>query len=353
MAIYEITANNLKKVPETSFAAEGIKERDDIQRLLRDQIDVLVPGTLVIAEEFGEWEESKRRIDLLAIDEDANLVVIELKRTEDGGHMELQALRYAAMVSTLTFDKVVEIYGNFLKKSGHDIDPAARILEFLDWEEPLEDAFAQDTKIVLASKEFSKELTTTVIWLNQRGLDIRCIRMSPYKDGNKVLLDIQTVIPLPEAEDYQVKIREKQQKERIARESFKDYTKYDVIFPDRSTGALPKRRAAFAMVKYLCDKGVSPEAINKVLSWRGNGLWRSVDGHVKSEVFYTLAMDAASAGGSSFEPRRWYYSDNELVQFNDKTYAFTKMWGQKTERAMQELLEAFPDKGVSFKVVND
>lgn len=92
MAIYEITANNLKKVPETSFAAEGIKERDDIQRLLRDQIDVLVPGTLVIAEEFGEWEESKRRIDLLAIDEDANLVVIELKRTEDGGHIELQTL---------------------------------------------------------------------------------------------------------------------------------------------------------------------------------------------------------------------------------------------------------------------
>ena len=130
MAIYEITANNLKKVPETSFAAEGIKERDDIQRLLRDQIDVLVPGTLVIAEEFGEWEESKRRIDLLAIDEDANLVVIELKRTEDGGHMELQALRYAAMVSTLTFDKVVEIYGNFLKKSGHVLIQLRAFLSF-------------------------------------------------------------------------------------------------------------------------------------------------------------------------------------------------------------------------------
>ena len=53
-------------------------------------------GVLVVAEEFGDWEESKRRIDLLGLDRDATLVVIELKRTDDGGHMELQAIRYAA-----------------------------------------------------------------------------------------------------------------------------------------------------------------------------------------------------------------------------------------------------------------
>ena len=55
---------------------------------------MIAPDTLVIAEEFSEWSGSQRRIDLLAIDRDANLVVIELKRTEDGGYMELQALRF-------------------------------------------------------------------------------------------------------------------------------------------------------------------------------------------------------------------------------------------------------------------
>ena len=35
--------------------------------------------------------------NLLCIDREANLVVVELKRTEDGGHMDLQAIRYAAM----------------------------------------------------------------------------------------------------------------------------------------------------------------------------------------------------------------------------------------------------------------
>jgi len=64
---------------------------------------------LVVSEEFGDWEDSRRRIDLLGIDKAANLVVIELKRTEDGGHMELQAIRYAAMVSKMTFDRLVEV----------------------------------------------------------------------------------------------------------------------------------------------------------------------------------------------------------------------------------------------------
>ena len=55
---------------------------------------------MVLAEEFGDWEDSRRRIDLLCLDPNAQLIVVELKRTVDGGHMELQALRYSAMVST-------------------------------------------------------------------------------------------------------------------------------------------------------------------------------------------------------------------------------------------------------------
>ena len=38
---------------------------------------------MVISEELSEWEDSRRRIDLLRLDQSANLVVIELKRTEN------------------------------------------------------------------------------------------------------------------------------------------------------------------------------------------------------------------------------------------------------------------------------
>jgi hypothetical protein len=217
MAIFEVTVDQLRKIEETSFSQAGLYERSDLQRLLRKQIEVIAPETLILPEEFGEWEDSKRRIDLLGIDKDANLVVIELKRTEDGGHMELQAIRYAAMVSTMTFDKIVEVFANFLRRNNSLADARQSLLDFLEWEEPDEDRFAQDVRIVLVSAEFSKELTGAVMWLNDRNLDIRCVRIKPYADNGRVLIDVQQVIPLPEAAEYQVQIREKEQKGRQER----------------------------------------------------------------------------------------------------------------------------------------
>lgn len=217
MALYEVTSDNLTKITQTTFDQAGLRERTDLQRLLRKQIDVILPDTLIIAEEFGEWEESKRRIDLLGLDDKANLIVIELKRTEDGGHMELQAIRYAAMVSKMTFERAVEIYSEYLAKDGSNTDARTAILEFLDWQEPNEDSFAQDVRIVLVSADFSKEITTAILWLNEHDLDIRCIRLTPYQDEGRVLIDVQPIIPLPEAAEYQIQIRKKEQKERHER----------------------------------------------------------------------------------------------------------------------------------------
>ncbi len=209
MAIYEITPNQIVPFDKTTFEAVGLRERDDLQRLLKRQIDVICPDVLVIAEGFREWEESRRELDLLAIDRNANLVVIELKRTEDAAYAELQAIRYAAMVSAMTFEKAAQAYAEHIRKNGIAGDATTGLLEFLDWDEADEDRFAQDVRIVLVAADFSKELTTSVMWLNERNLDIRCVRMRPYRDGERILVDVQQVIPLPEAEDYIVRIREK------------------------------------------------------------------------------------------------------------------------------------------------
>ncbi len=56
MTVYEMKPDRIEKLDETSFERAGIKERTDLQRLLRNQIDVISPDTLVISEEFGEWK---------------------------------------------------------------------------------------------------------------------------------------------------------------------------------------------------------------------------------------------------------------------------------------------------------
>lgn len=148
MSIFELEKNQIVQLPDTSFSTEGVKEKQDLQRILKSQIDVLDPDLLVIAEEYGDWEESHRRIDLLALDREAKLVVIELKRTGDGGHMELQALRYAAMVSKMTFRQAVDAYRAFLTREGNDTDPEEGILGFLNWDDIDEERFASDVRRV-------------------------------------------------------------------------------------------------------------------------------------------------------------------------------------------------------------
>jgi hypothetical protein len=223
MPIYEFAQTGIVALKPATFSSANLQERRDLQRLLRENVEVIAPDTLVISEEFGEWEDSRRRIDLLGVDRDANLVVIELKRTEDGGHMELQSIRYASMVSTMTFDRAVEVFGQYLKATGKiDQDPRAALLDFLDWEEPDEDRFAQDVRIVLASAEFSRELTSSVLWLVDHGVDIRCVRLKPYGLDGRILVDVQQIIPLPEVAEFLVRIRDKVQKEREARTSGAD-----------------------------------------------------------------------------------------------------------------------------------
>ena len=61
-------------------------------------------------------------------------------------------------------------------------------------------------RIILASAGFSTELTTSVLWLREGGVDITCIKLQLYSNGDDLLMDTSQVIPLPEAADYLVKI---------------------------------------------------------------------------------------------------------------------------------------------------
>ncbi|MCB1203210.1 MAG: DUF4268 domain-containing protein [Verrucomicrobiae bacterium] len=215
MSLYRVTPHRFERVPATTFAAERLLERRDLQRLLRENIEVLDKDLMVIGEEFGNWQDSTRRIDLLCLSRDGSLVVVEIKRTEDGGHMDLQAIRYAAMVSSLTMDRVVEAYAQ--SKGVEDRDAARReIAEFLqsDGDAPIE--LTGGVRIVLVSADFSVEVTTTVLWLNRQGLDLRCVRLRPYRSGSDVLVEATQIIPLPEAAEYEVKLRERDRQQRKA-----------------------------------------------------------------------------------------------------------------------------------------
>lgn len=346
MAIYEITPEKLQPLTPTSFSAARLMERGDLQRLLRAQIEVIAPDTMVISEEFGDWQDSRRRIDLLALDREANLVVVELKRTEDGGHIELQAVRYAAMVSTMTFEQVVDAHAAYRAQHDMDGDPRAAILDFLGWTEPDETAFAQDVRILLVSGNFDKEITTAVMWLNRHGLDIRCVRLIAYSLDGRILVDVQQIIPLPEAEEYQVRVRAKQEQERVAKAITRDYTKYDVMVNGTTYPRLAKRHAVFRAVKGLCDQGITPDQISSALPWwKPEVLWYSLDGALDAADFKAQA----AVSSRSFDEARWFCAEDQLVRCSGKTWAFLNQWGPSTLKVLDALATTFSDSGLSYQ----
>lgn len=308
MSLYNIANKNLTALRPTTFAAEGLQERQDLQEALKGCIDAIAPDCLVISEEFSDWEDSKRRIDLLAIDRSANLVVIELKRDEVGAHMELQALRYAAMISTMTFEKACDYFEQYIEKEGLDIVAGQEILDFVDLDEGSLDDFGNDVRIVLASADFGKELTTSVLWLRDKGIDISCVRLAPYRYKDDVLINAEQIIPVPEVEEYQVRFREKRSEQRKAQVGTKDYSKFEY------RGQLYNKRnlALVLMTDWIEQK--QPVSLEALLAVFDNSIRRRIAKRI-DEIPENLM-------------KRFHSSEQDLIELpSGELIAISNQWG--------------------------
>ncbi|WP_433285545.1 hypothetical protein [Micromonospora sp. CA-244673] len=344
MPLYEIDGDRLRRHDNARFAALGIYERNDLQRLLRDDIAVLSPDLLVVAEEFGNWEDSRRRIDLLAVDKTGHLVVIELKRTDDGGHMELQALRYAAMVSAMSFDEVVAAYEDHLSRlrPDDDVDARAELLAWLDLGSDEAPIISSDVRIVLVSADFGRELTTAVLWLNRfDGMDVRCVRLIPYLIDGRILLDIQQVIPLPETADYQIRVGRKVAEQERRGSDNRDWTRYHIVVDGQVLPDENKRRAVRLMIQKLIERGVAAAAIGRVLP---PGRFRPLEGEHQSEEAVQAALMQQYPG---VEVSRWF-TEHAVVE-DGRTWVIRRIWGRNTEPTLTTLQDRFPEAKVSFQ----
>lgn len=212
---------NAQPMTATDLEKAGISE-SELRDLLAQQLSALDSGSsfMVIAREYTNWSDATRRIDILAIEaigDDtprARLVVIELKRTKNGGHAELQALRYAAMLSTHTFDDVIHAAVQERLKTDPTVTrekAQSDLLEFLGASDPDDVELDAIPRIILVAQDFKTEITTTALWLMEHmAIDISCYTANLYLQGNgNKVLHLDLLLPLPQQSDYLVKVREK------------------------------------------------------------------------------------------------------------------------------------------------
>lgn len=229
--IFSIDGNSgvIENISEGELADMGFLERQDLQEWIIEEPRILDENLLIITSEFANFEDTRDRLDILALDPTGKVVVVELKRDRADRTTDLQAIKYASYCSTLTAEDLQKEYREFHNdREGPDYSPeevGEELEAFLtayegeigiDPEGWAVFDLDQKPRIILAAGSFGIEVTAPVMWLiEEYGLDITCTKIEAYEHQDRVLLNSQQVIPVAEAQEYMTKRREKETEQEL------------------------------------------------------------------------------------------------------------------------------------------
>lgn len=199
-------ANKLKKLEERKFSDLKLREREHLQEWLADMPEALGEELLIIQKEFDGFADTRERLDLLALDKEGRLVIIENKLDDSGRDVVWQAIKYAAYCSNLKKSEIVEIYQKYLDRYANSESATARIIEFLDVETLEETVLnsGNQQRLIFIAAHFRKEVTATTMWLLAHGIQAQCFKVTPYSFADELFIDLQQIIPTPEAADFMI-----------------------------------------------------------------------------------------------------------------------------------------------------
>ena len=193
-------------VEEVDFSTLGLQEPRDIQRWVADNPRILGNDLLIVTEQFSDFDRTKERLDLLAVDTSGKLVIIELKRDDSGADVHWQAIKYASYLDRATPEDIVRMLAAYQESS--EEEATTKLEEHLDANDF--STLNNGQRIILASHRFAPEVTSAVLWLNeQTGTDLMtCVQLTPYHDSetDSLYLLANTIIPVSGVETYRVQV---------------------------------------------------------------------------------------------------------------------------------------------------
>lgn len=215
--------NQINRLEEKSFSELGFKERDHLQEWISKDPDCLGEELLVIQKEFSGFEDTRERLDLLALDKQGNLVIIENKLDDSGKDVTWQVLKYASYCSSLSKDDIRNIYQDYLERNGEEKSADEILADFLGKEDFAEVQLNQGAaqRIMMIAAKFRKEVTSTVLWLMNFNIRIQCFKVTPYMFKDQLFLNFDQILPVVDAEEYSISMASKAQEEIATQENLK------------------------------------------------------------------------------------------------------------------------------------
>ncbi len=95
-------------------------------------------------------------------------------------------------------------------------DAAANLCEFFGVEdvEELKLNTGNSQRLMMVAAQFRKEVTSTALWLLGYGIQVQCFKATPFSDGDQLYLNIEQIIPTPEAKELMIGISAKEAEEK-------------------------------------------------------------------------------------------------------------------------------------------
>jgi len=287
--------NRITRLEKRTFVELGLKERDHLQEWIANDPDCLGEELLIIQKEFDGFQDTRERLDLLAIDKQGNLVIIENKLDDSGRDVTWQVLKYASYCSSLSKDEIRSIFQEYLGKR----ESAEEILsEFLEKEDFTEVQLNQGTtqRIMMVAASFRKEVTSTVLWLMNYKIRIQCFKVTPYIFGDQLLLNFDQILPVKDAQEYSIKMASKAQEEITTQESLNHKNQLQLEFWQSFLDQSNEKNSLFSNISPSKGNwigtgiGVGGLSINAVVS----------GSYARGEVYFTRSLKEENKNNFDF-----------------------------------------------------
>ncbi|MBK8920262.1 MAG: DUF91 domain-containing protein [Saprospirales bacterium] len=128
--MYKVDIENkrLIELQTISFTKLKLTEPYDIEDWIEKTPKVLGEDLLILSRQF--IVPSGKKLDLLAVDKKANLVIIELKRDDSGTEVEWQAIKYTSYCANLLAGDIFKLFATYL--STDESEARSKIEDFIE-----------------------------------------------------------------------------------------------------------------------------------------------------------------------------------------------------------------------------
>ena len=212
--VFTVEGSKARSLQSVEIADLQLLERKHLQEWVLERPEILGPDVLIITFEFDQWGVSsgaapKDRLDVLGLGSDGRLVVAELKRGKSPDTVDLQAIKYAAMASRFDEDQLARLHRDFLNRDRTDetelSQEGASEKIGVHVSAGLSIELLASPRIVILAEGFSSTVTSSVVWLNEQGIDITLKQYRAYQTALlETIITVSQYYPVADVSAFEV-----------------------------------------------------------------------------------------------------------------------------------------------------